>query len=274
MCAPNVMAKVQAEVSRRKFLGLAAGLAAGGVVRASGHEKPKPAAFTHVQDLTHVLRHDFPIWPGEDERKLKTQTIYTVKENGFFLRTVTYSEHHGTHMDAPAHFAEGGATAERLDAANLFAPLAVIHIHDRAAKDPDAWVTPDDVLAWEKRYGPLPKGAFVAMHSGWERFANDQEKFRNMDASGTMHFPGFSPDAAAMLIEEREIVGIGVDTLSLDFGASKDFKVHLTVLPAGKYGIENLANLAKVPPAGAYVFIGGPKVEGASGGPTRAIAVW
>jgi len=218
----------------------------GGIVRASGHEKPRPAAFTNVQDLTHVLRHDFPIWPGEDERKLKTKTIYTV-----------------THMDAPAHFAEGGATAEQLDAANLFAPLAVIHIHERAARDPDAWVTPDDILAWEKKHGPLPKGAFVAMHSGWERFANDQEKFRNMDDSGTMHFPG----AAAMLIEEREIVGIGVDTLSLDFGASKDFKVHLTVLPAGKYGIENLANLAKVPPAGAYVFIGGPKVEARARGP-------
>ena len=274
MCAPHVMTKVAEEISRRKFLGLAAGLALAGTARAASTPRPSPKAFTQVQDLTHVLHHDFPIWPGEDERKLKTETIYTVEKDGFFLRTVTYSEHHGTHMDAPAHFDADGITAEKIPAPMLVAPLAVIDIEARAAKDPDAWVTPDDILAWEKRHGPLPKGAFVAMYSGWERYANDQEKFRNMDASGTMHFPGFSPDAAAMLIEEREISGIGVDTLSLDIGASQDFKVHLTVLPAARYGVENLANLKRVPPAGALVFIGGPKVEGASGGPTRAIAVF
>ncbi len=272
MCAPLVMEKVKATVSRRGFFKLAvASAVATQVARAANHA---PKGFSNLQDLTHVLDENFPIWPGEDERKLKTKTIYTVKENGFYLRTVTYSEHHGTHMDAPAHFVEGGKTAELLDPTTLFAPLAVIHIHDRAAKDPDTWVTPDDILAWEKKHGRLPKGAFVAMHSGWERYANDQDKFRNMDDSGTMHFPGFSPEAAKMLVAEREIVGIGVDTLSLDIGASKDFGVHLTVLPAGKYGIENLANLAQVPPAGAYIFIGGPKVKKASGGPTRALAVW
>jgi kynurenine formamidase len=112
------------------------------------------------------------------------------------------------------------------------------------------------------------------MHSGWESRWRDPKAFLNQDASGTLHFPGFSPEAAAFLVREREIVGIGVDTLSLDFGPSKDFKTHVTVLGAGKYGLENLANLAQVPPSGALIFVGGPKHKNASGGPVRAVAVW
>lgn len=89
-----------------------------------------------------------------------------------------------------------------------------------------------------------------------------------------MHFPGFHPDAVEFLLKERDAVGIGVDTLSLDIGASKDFKTHVTWLPAGRWGLENVANLTKVPPSGAMVFVGVPKVAGGSGGPSRVIAMW
>jgi kynurenine formamidase len=99
-------------------------------------------------------------------------------------------------------------------------------------------------------------------------------QFRNPDASGVMHFPGFHPDAAAFLLNERQVVRIGVDTLSLDFGASKDFKVHTTWLPANRWGLENLANLARIPLNGAWVFVGPPKVAGGSGGPCRVFAIW
>jgi kynurenine formamidase len=89
-----------------------------------------------------------------------------------------------------------------------------------------------------------------------------------------MHFPGFSPEAAEFLLKEREINGIGVDTLGIDVGASRDFKVHYTILPANKWGLENLANLGKIPARGATIFVGLPKVKGASGGPARVLAMW
>lgn len=269
MCAPLVMDVVARSLSRRAFLGAGLGLLAG---QALAQAEVPGKAFRQAVDLTHELSPDIPLFPGAEPMRITT--LVTVQQNGYYGNRLDLWEHSGTHMDAPAHFAEGGLTAEKLPVDRLIAPLAVVHIHEKAAKDPDAQVTVDDLLAYERRYGRLPKGAFVAMHSGWEARWKDPRAFLNQDASGTLHFPGFSPEAAAFLVEEREIVGVGVDTLSLDFGPSKDFKAHLTLLGAGKYGLENLANLAQVPPAGALILVGGPKHRGASGGPVRALAVW
>ncbi|GAB5602213.1 cyclase family protein [Thermus sp. FJN-A] len=269
MCAPLVMETVARSVSRRSFL--ASGLVAlAGAALGQGQVPGK--AFSRAVDLTHELGPGIPLFPGAEPMRITT--LVTVRQNGYYGNRLDLWEHSGTHMDAPAHFAEAGLTAEKLPVASLIAPLAVIHIHEKAAKDPDAQVTVDDLLAYERQYGRLPKGALVAMHSGWEARWQDPKAFLNQDASGTLHFPGFSPEAAAFLVQEREIVGVGVDTLSLDFGPSKDFRAHVTLLGAGKYGLENLANLAQVPPAGALVFVGGPKHKGASGGPVRAVAVW
>ncbi len=89
-----------------------------------------------------------------------------------------------------------------------------------------------------------------------------------------LYFPGFHPDATALLIEERDVTGIGVDTLSLDFGPSTDFATHVTLLQAGKYGLEGIAALASVPPSGALVIVGGPKFMNGSGGPSRVMALY
>jgi len=269
MCAPHVMEAVALSISRRALL--ASGLTAlAGAALAQAAVPGK--AFSRAVDLTHELSPEIPLFPGAEPMRITT--LVTVRQNGYYGNRLDLWEHSGTHMDAPAHFVEGAPTAEKLPVSALIAPLAVIHIHEKAAKDPDAQVTVDDILAYERQYGRLPKGALVAMHSGWESRWRDPKAFLNQDASGTLHFPGFSPEAAAFLVQEREIVGIGVDTLSLDFGPSKDFKTHVTVLGAGKYGLENLANLAQVPPSGALIFVGGPKHKNASGGPVRAVAVW
>ncbi len=271
MCAPLVMETVAQTVSRRAVLAAGAGLfLAGGLARAQAQVQGK--AFSRVQDLTHVLSPEIPLFPGAEPMRITT--LVTVRQNGYYGNRLDLWEHSGTHMDAPAHFVEGAPTVEELPVANLIAPLAVIHIHDRAARDPDAQVTPDDILAYERRYGRLPKGAFVAMHSGWEARWRDPKAFLNQDASGTLHFPGFSPEAAEFLVREREIVGVGVDTLSLDHGPSRDFRAHVVLLGAGKYGLENLANLAQVPPAGAMIVVGAPKHQKGSGGPVRALALW
>jgi kynurenine formamidase len=271
------MERVGVEVSRRRFLGMlgaaaVAGAAAGPrAARASAPALPDLRAGFRVRDLTHTAGPDFPVFPGNPQMKITT--VVTVQKDGFYANVLEVHEHTGTHMDAPAHFDVDGATADELEPERFFAPLAIVDISERAAGDPDAQVEPDDLEAWERRHGRLPEGAFVAMHSAWERRLPDAERFINADAAGVPHFPGWSPEAAELLVGERDIVGIGVDTVSLDFGASKDFKTHLTVLSAGKYGLESLANLGHVPPSGAMIFVGGPKHERASGGPTRAFAL-
>ncbi len=295
MCSPLVMAKVHAEVSRRRFLGMLGGAgtlaAIGGMTtnerRAATRDatpSASPAAspmalaspvamgnFSQVADLSHTASPTFPMYPGAQQMQINV--LFTI-DQGFYKNELILDEHTGTHMDSPAHFAADGTTADKLSVERFIAPLAVIDISARAAGDPDTQLTPDDILAWEQQYGQLPAGAFVAMHSGWEARLVDPATYINLDEADVQHYPGFHPDTARMLVNERDIVGIGVDTLSLDFGASADFATHKTVLPAGKYGIENVANLASVPPSGAMVFVGGPKHERASGGPTRVLALF
>ena len=229
--------------------------------------------FANVQDLTHTASPDFPMFPGAQQMQINV--LFSFEEGDIYYKNeLILDEHTGTHMDAPAHFDENGVSADRLPVERLLAPLAVIDISARVATDEDAQLMPEDILAWEAQFGPLPAGAFVAMHSGWASRVNDRERYINLDASDTQHYPGFHPDATALLVEERNIVGIGVDTASLDFGPSTDFETHITALSAGKYGLENLANLSLVPASGATLVVGGPKHRNASGGPTRALALY
>ena len=152
-------------------------------------------------------------------KPIQIRPKFSLAKDGFFANEITFDEHTGTHMDAPVHFVANAPTADRLPVEKFFAPLAVISIADRAAKDADALLSVDDVLAWEKQHGRLPAGAFVAMYSGWDARIGNAERFLNKDAKGTMHAPGFSEEVARFLVTERDIVGAGVDTLSLD-GAS------------------------------------------------------
>ena len=198
---------------------------------------------------------------------------FTIARDNFYAVALTMDEHMGTHLDAPVHFAAGGQSADQMEPRQFFAPLAVISIRDRAAQNPDTGVTVDDVSAWERQHGRLPAGAFVAMNAGWDRRVSDSEAFLNADSQGVLHFPGFTAEAAQFLTQERDIVGAGVDTLSLDLGTSMDFAAHLSFLPVNKYGLELIANLDSVPPAGATLIVGAPKHLGGSGGPARVFAV-
>jgi kynurenine formamidase len=236
-----------------------------------GHASRRRAVGGTVVDLTHRLTPAFPLFPGVVP--MRFDVVATVPADGWYEGVLSIDEHTGTHVDAPAHFADGGATIDQIPAERLVAPLVVVRIGERAAKNPDVHVTVDDLTAWERQHGRIPAGAFVAMDSGWDRRAADPPSFLNADPAGVMHYPGFHPEAAAFLIQEREIVGIGVDTLSLDFGPSTDFPTHLTVLPAGKYGVEALANLSRVPPAGASIVVGGLTQVGGSGSPARVLAL-
>ena len=277
MCAPVVIESVREELSRRGFLKGVGSVIAGAAVAtpASAVAQQKPVrlskGFRDVHDLTHVFSPRTPVFPAF--KPIQIRSNFVLGKDGFFFFDISFDEHTGTHMDAPAHFVANAPTADRLPVEKFFAPLAVISIAGRAAKDADALLSVDDVVAWEKQHGRLPAGAFVAMYSGWDARIGNAERFLNKDAKGTMHAPGFSEEAAHFLVTQRDIVGAGVDTLSLDGASASKFVAHLALLGAGKYGVELLANLNTVPPSGATIIVGGPKHEGASGGPARVYAV-
>ncbi|WP_156883480.1 cyclase family protein [Salipiger mucosus] len=222
-----------------------------------------------VADLTHTLHPGFPTFFGEPQ--FAAEQLYSFGSDGFNLFELTVNEHTGTHIDAPLHFSEDGASVDEIPLGQLVAPLCVIDIAARAEEDADAQVTPDDIRAWMAANGEIPENACVAMHSGWASKV-DTDGFRNFDGTA-MHFPGFHVEAAEMLIEETGAMSIAVDTLSLDFGPSPDFAAHYAWLPTGRFGIEALAGLDAVPAAGATIVVGAPKHRGGSGGPARVFAL-
>lgn len=227
----------------------------------------------NVVDLTHTLDENFPFIPIPGITfPFKKTSIATIDKMGVAAFRWDIHEHIGTQIDAPSHFFADGLSLEQMPVRNFIAPLAVIDISERARTNADTAVTIEDIKDWEKRYGRLPNGAAVFMYSGWDAKVKDAKAFINMDGGNTMHFPGFSPEAALFLARERDVVGIGVDTISLDPGNDKTYKAHKAWLAAGKWGVEAVANLKHVPPVGATVFVGASKVGGATGGPVRLIA--
>ncbi len=275
MCPPETLASMRSpEISRRNLLkfGLGAAVAAALPVGSAHAATVRRTTFRNVVDLTHVLGTQFPLFPGA--APFRIQQAVSHDKDGYYGSILTYWEHSGTHMDAPVHFAPNGLFVDQLRIENLVVPAVVINITEKVRRDPDAVVTPDDIRAWERRYGRIPDNAAVLMASGWGARAGSVEAFRNTDSSGVMHFPGFGKEAIDFLLTERRISGIGVDTLSLDHGPSTTFAVHYTLLPTNRWGLENLANLESIPPSGATLFVGAPKIASGSGGPTRVMAVW
>lgn len=269
MCDQYVIASVRERmVSRRSLFCRAAAVAAGAATAA-----PLTRAFAQapakVVDLTHTLTPDFPTYFGRRQFAMKQLSRWNeMKFNDFEL---TIGEHTGTHIDAPLHFSQDGKSVDQIAVENLVAPLCVIDIAARARDNPDTQLTPDDIKAWVAAHGQIPLTACVAMNSGWgRRIGTDQ--FRNADAGARQHYPGFHVEAAKMLLETGAS-SIAVDTLSLDYGLSPDFATHNAWLPAGRFGIENLASLDLLPASGATIVIGAPKHKGGSGGPARIFAL-
>ncbi len=274
MCDVCVMNAVKEKMLSRRDLFKASGfaLAAGVAIASTTAATPSLAeGASKVEDLTHDYDETFPTYFGEPGIKIEQK--FKFAENGFNLMNLTLNEHTGTHMDAPLHFSADGQAVNEIPVENLVVPLCVIHIHEKASENPDAQVTPDDLKAYISKHGPIPDKACVAMHSGWGKHAAT-DKFRNVGDDGkTMHFPGFHIEATKMLLEETGAVGIASDTLSLDYGPSADFATHYAWLPTNRWGIENIANLDKVPAAGATLVVGAPKHKGGTGGPARIFAL-
>jgi len=258
-------------ISRRAMLLSSAGVAGAAtlpapVLAGAGTRKKRRS-----QDLTHVFTEGFPVYSFDPPAR---RTLVTIEEGGFYSQEWTFGEHSGTHTDAPGHFIPGGRHTPELTLRELMVPVVVVDISHRAERNPDAAVRPKDLERHERRYGRIPRRAAVFMYSGWESRVDDPQAFKNPDTEGQYHFPGWSIEATEWLLENRRISALGVDTMSLDIGASTTFDVHLALLGADKYGVENLANLKRIPPSGAEVFVGVIPWQDGSGGPCRAVALW
>lgn len=228
---------------------------------------PRP----RMAELTHPFRQDFPVYTGQPPT---AETLVTIADDGFYSQRWTFDEHTGTHVDAPGHFTPGGRLAPDLTPEELVVPAAVVDISDRAAADRNAEVTVEDLVAYERGHGRIPRGAAVLMNSGWDDRAHDRQAYLGIDGGGGFNFPGFSLEAAEWLLDRRDVTCLGVDTSSLDPGPSATFDVHVELLGADRYGIEGVANLDAIPPRGATVFVGLVPWGAGSGGPCRMVASW
>lgn len=227
-----------------------------------------------IIDLTYVLNSTSPAWPGDSDANPFSYTAIATQPSGAAsLGSYSTVEHYGTHLDAPIHFADNTASVDKINTADLFAPVAVIDVRDKCRDNADYRLTVSDLMNWEEKHGLLPEGAVVMMLTGWGAKWNDQEAYRNQDEQGIMHFPGFSVEVNQFLIEERNIKGIGIDNFSVDYGMSANFEAHGITNGAGKYHLENVANLDQLPEAGAYLIVAPIKLEGGSGGQVRIFAV-
>jgi kynurenine formamidase len=274
MCLPGTVEAVrEGAISRRAVLagGGAAALAAIVPGSATAHHDHRRRDRGRIADLTHVFRAGFPMYTGNPPAR---RTIFNYVPNGFYAQEWTFGEHSGTHMDAPGHFFADLRFTPQITPEELFLPAAVIDISARAALDPDATVTADDIRRYERRHGRIPRGAAVLMNSGWAARAGDPVAYKNAGPDGTYHFPGFGEDGVEYVIERTRAAVIGVDTLSLDPGNSTTFFTHNTWLRTDRYGLENIANLAAIPPRGAMLFVGVVPWEGGSGGPLRLLATY
>jgi len=224
-------------------------------------------------DLTYPLNQDNPYWPAKGFFPFTLNNLTTLEKEGVYSNSFSMPEHLGTHIDAPNHFVKGHPSLDQLPLDKFFGPAAVIDIKDKVDRDPDYLLSIDDIKEWEGRHGPIPSRAIVLLYTGWGRYWSDGARYRNQDQQGRMHFPGYSPEAARFLLTKRDILAMGIDTLSVDRGISKDYAVHHLVLSTDRYFLENVANLDKMPALGAYLIVAPIKIERGSGGPVRVIAI-
>lgn len=226
-----------------------------------------------IVDLAWPLNAKSAYWPGDNYKPFELHTIATLEKDGVLSKAFSSPEHLGTHLDAPNHFEPGQPSVDEIPPDELFGPGIVIDVSGAASADNDYLVSLDDVHRWEAKHGRIPAGAIVLAYTGWSKFWENETRYQNRDVMGRLHFPGFSPEAVEFLIDRRQVRGIGLDTMSVDRGLSRDFPVHHVLGKSERYGLENLAHLDKLPPKGFYLFVAPMKIETGSGAPARVFAV-
>ena len=227
-------------------------------------------ASLRIVDLTAPLGPDTVMWPGADAPT--ADAVATFDAHGYFARVMHVFEHSGTHFDAPCHMVDHTATVDQIPVETLFVPVRCLDVSHHIGDDADGVLLPEHIAAHEEVHGRIPAGSAVFLRTGWEDRNHDKVAYAGPD--GDLRFPGYGVDAAKILVDDRGVVGLGVDTLGIDPGAATHFPVHKEVShPRGVWHLENLTNLAALPAAGAWAFVGVPRVVGGSGFPARVIAL-
>ena len=228
-------------------------------------------------DMTYPFSQDTLHWPTAKGFQLETVNEGRTPQ-GYWYSSYNYSasEHVGTHLDAPFHFAEGKWTTEQIPLAQTIGPGVIIDVRSKAAADRDYLLQVADVKNWERSYGRIPKAAIVLMYTGWGKYWGDRKLYFGTDKAGdviNLHFPGFSKEAAEFLIKQRNVKAVGLDTPSIDHGPSKDFIAHRILGGANIPIFENVAALDRLPSRGATIYALPMKIKGGSGAPLRIFAV-
>lgn len=224
----------------------------------------------HILDLTHRLTRAFAFTPN----RLSLEAVEgSGTKAGMALNRISIVEHTGTHLDAPRHFAPEGKSVGDIPVSQLIVPLVILDIREKAKADRNARVMPDDVAAWERDHGRIPANSCVTMLAGWDPLTTFSS-YATLTPNERRKSPGF--DAAVLdILMERDVRGIGVDTMSIDAGeAMPAFPVHQTWLRSGRWALEGLANLDRAPAAGGLLFAGVAPLEDATGIPARVIALY
>ncbi len=245
---------------------------------ASGCAKREGYPAGQYVDLSYDFSSESIYWPTAETFNL--DTVYAgITERGYYYSAYQFcaAEHGGTHIDAPVHFAQGGKTVDEIPLTQLIAPAVKVDVSKKAADNRDYLVGVEDFTSWEAEHGVIPKASIVLIETGFGRYWPGRVQYLGTDKRGDegvaeLHFPGLDPQAADWLVKDRQISAVGIDTASIDYGQSKTFDSHVTLLGHSVPAFENVANLDKVPISGAQIIALPMKIKGGSGGPLRIVA--
>ncbi|GAC1443667.1 MAG: cyclase family protein [Chloroflexota bacterium] len=238
-----------------------------------------------VVDLTLPLGADTAIlslpemWPNTPRFKLHEISRYDERGPFWYCNWFETGEHTGTHFDAPIHWVTGkdlpDSTVDLIPPSQFVAPACVIDVTDDVQQNPDFLLTPTRVEEWESEYGRIPAGSWVFLRTGWSK-RTDERAYLNADESGS-HTPGWTCECSQFLAEDRDVIGVGVETVGTDAGQAATFDTpfcnHATMHGHGKFGIAGLCNLDQLPAVGAVIVAAPLKIVGGSGSPVRVLAL-
>lgn len=232
-------------------------------------------------DLTHSFDENTLYWPNDTNRFVHHATHFGNTPKGYFYSSFTYSapEHGGTHLDAPIHFAAGKKTVDQLEFKQMINQAVCIPVQYKTKKNRDYQIQIADIEEFEKKHGTIQSGSMILFFTDYGKFYPNRKDYFGTDERGAtglanLHFPGISPEVAAWLIKNRAISAVGIDTPSLDYGQSSEFKTHRILMEANIPGFENLYQLEKLPQTPLLIIALPMKIRNGSGGPLRILAGW
>ena len=247
----------------------------------TANKQPQPVLQSRINwiDLSYSFDSTTLYWPNNTKPFVHSTDAEGLTAGGYYYSSysICTPEHGGTHLDAPIHFAAGKWTVDQVPLNSLTGNAVLIDISKNALPNRDYLLAVTDIEAWEKEHGTIADSSIVLVRTGYGQYYPNREKYFGSAKTGPealpeLHFPGIDPAAAEWLVKKRKVKAVGLDTPSLDFGQSKDFKTHQVLMGANVPGFENLANLDQLPATGIYVVALPMKIGKGSGGPLRIIA--